>query len=232
MDKDLTKLPISDFNNSEIIGSCFYQQVAPDTQVFPSGIIGTKFTRCNLDNVLIPPGNIIEFDCCHRKIKIQNDLEDWVVDSSLKPIEPVNRKIFERLGLSIDPKDIPIDFIRKEIVVKAEWLRTKDLPEVTDWYLENPQIISQETRQSMNIVLKEKWDSLSNKGFYTDKYDEFPSIIAGITNKDEKAILITGNITQYTIEGKGVIIIQGRKSRPFVNLSVTFAKEQELAEAI
>lgn len=108
LDKDLTSLPASDFNNSEIVGSCFYQQAKPDTQVFPTRMTGVAFIRCNLDNVLIPSGNTIKSDCCHRKIVIQNDLEDWIVDDLGKPVEPVNRKVFERLGLSIDPKDIPL----------------------------------------------------------------------------------------------------------------------------
>lgn len=107
LDKDLTKEPASDFNNSEIIGSCFYQQKAPNTKVFPTGITSVKFVGCNLDNVLVPIGNTIE-DSCHRKIMIQNDLEDWVVNNSSEPVEPVNKKKFERLQLSTDPKNIPI----------------------------------------------------------------------------------------------------------------------------
>lgn len=107
MGQSFTHLPASDFNNSEIVGSCFYQQAAPKTKVFPVGITGVRFIRCNLDNVLIPSGNTVEPDCCHRKIMIQNDLEDWLVDDSGKPIEPISKKTFENLGLSIDSKDIP-----------------------------------------------------------------------------------------------------------------------------
>ncbi len=106
-DKDLTSLPASDFNNSEIVGSCFYQQKAPNTQVFPTGITGVTFRKCNLDNVLIPPGNTVDGGC-HRKIKIHNDLEDWIVDDLGKPIKPVNPSTFNNLGLSIDPKDIQL----------------------------------------------------------------------------------------------------------------------------
>lgn len=113
---DLTKEPISDFNNSEIIGSCFYQQVAPDTQVFPTGITGVKFIRCNIDNVLIPSGNTIEGGC-HRKIKMQNDLEDWIVDGSGNLIEPVSKKKFEKLGLSTNPKDIPAEKVDEPISI-------------------------------------------------------------------------------------------------------------------
>ena len=114
MDKDLTRESASDFNNSEIIGSCFYQQIAPETQVFPSGITGVKFSKCNLDNVLIPPGNTIEGGC-HRKIKVQNDLEDWFLDNSLKPVEPMSKKKFIELGISTDPKDIPATKLDKRV---------------------------------------------------------------------------------------------------------------------
>ena len=120
MDKDLTALPASDFNNSEIVGSCFYQQAAPDTQVFPTGITGVTFSKDNLDNVFIPPGNTIEPDCCHRKIMVQNDLEDWEVDNSLNPLKPINKKVFEGLGLSTDPKDIPAIKLKGNSVTQAK----------------------------------------------------------------------------------------------------------------
>lgn len=224
MDKDLTALSASDFNNSEIVGSCFYQQKAPDTQVFPSGITGVKFIKCNLDNVLIPTGNTIEGDC-HRKIKVQNDLEDWIVDGLGKPVEPVNPKTFTNLGLSITPNIIPTDFIRKEILSKVEWLRTKDLPEVTDWYLEPPQIISQETKNVVKIILKKMWDSLVDKNILTGMFDEPPSIKLKTTNESKEIVEVKGIITEYTIEGKGVVSIWGRKQRPMMNLSVTQAKK-------
>lgn len=230
LDKKFTHLFTSEFNNSEIRGSCFYQQVVPNTQVFPTGITGVIFVECNLDNVLVPVGNTIKGGC-HRRIMIQNDLEDWIIDDSLKPTEPINKIFFERLGLSVDPKDIPNDFIRRETIFKNDWLRTKDLPEVTDWYLETPKIIKQETKCVTKIILRLKWDLLPDKSILTNKFDNGnPSINTAITDKGEEVVVLKGDITRYTIEGKGVFMIQGRKPRPFVNLSVSFAKEQELAE--
>lgn len=123
LDKDLTKEPASDFNNSEIIGSCFYQQAGLNTKVFPVGITGVTFQECNLDNVFIPVGNTTE-KCSRKKIMRQNDLEDWLVDDSGNPIEARSKKEYLRLGISIDPKDLPISKLDKPITeIKMEELR-------------------------------------------------------------------------------------------------------------
>jgi hypothetical protein len=109
--QDLSSEPPEDFNG-DIVGSCFYQENAPDSEIFPSGITSI-FKRCNLDNVKIPAGATVQsesgIDSSSRKINIQNDLEDWVLDESLNPVEPINKKQFQDLGLSIDPNDIPAE---------------------------------------------------------------------------------------------------------------------------
>ena len=101
----------------EIVGSCFYQEARATSTtlvqirkaIFPVGMTGITFRRCNLDNVLIPPGNTVEPDCSTRVIRVQNDLEDWIMTSDVTPTptEPINRGEFEQLGISIDPADIP-----------------------------------------------------------------------------------------------------------------------------
>ena len=106
MDKTFLDVPVKEFNNTLIVGSCFYQQEEPNKKVFPEGMKGVTFVKCNLDNVYISKGNKIETGC-HRKLKSQNDLSDWVLDDELNPIEPMDKKEREKLGLSIDPKDIP-----------------------------------------------------------------------------------------------------------------------------
>ena len=103
-----------EFNNTEIVGTCFYQENSPDSDIFPDEMAGVTFTKCNLDNVLIPLGNIVNGGC-NRRIKVQNPTidnptpEDWILDNLGNPIEPVNKERFIKKGLSIDPKDIQID---------------------------------------------------------------------------------------------------------------------------
>lgn len=110
--------PASEFNNTTIRRSCFYQEWAEgDTEIikdiFPLGMVGVIFEECNLDNVLIPLGNTNK-NSINKKIKAQNDLEDWVLDNSLKPKEPMNKEQRLKAGVSIDPKDIPSKKFTKE----------------------------------------------------------------------------------------------------------------------
>ena len=87
-----------------IDGSCFGQETY--RAVFPLTMIGTTFRWCNLDNCVIPPGNEVEY-CSRRRFCVQNDLEDWLCDRDGRPVEPLNRKLFEQLGLSCDPATLP-----------------------------------------------------------------------------------------------------------------------------
>lgn len=128
--------PAKDFNDTEIVGSCFYQESAydagslsptpPDPRVviFPASMRGVVFKRCNLDNVIMPAGNTVVATgaepCCQRRIRVQNDLEDWALAADNKPLEPVAKKQFQRLGLSIDPKDIPAEKLEKSVTQEAE----------------------------------------------------------------------------------------------------------------
>lgn len=126
-DKSFTDIPAEEFNNSEVVGSCFYQQANSDTVIFPDYMIGVTFSRCNLDNVHIPSGNTVIMagpdKCCHRKIKVQNDLMDWILDDSLKPVEPAEKKLCVELGISTDPKDIP----KKKMAVSIVEQKMKEL---------------------------------------------------------------------------------------------------------
>jgi hypothetical protein len=120
MGQSLKGVPVEEFNNTEIKGSCFYQE-AKETDVevlsdiFPDGMVGVTFQRCNLDNVEIPAGNTIDGRCSNRKIKVQNDREDWVLSNLNAPIEPVDKKRFLQKGKSIDPQDIPDTPMQKVI---------------------------------------------------------------------------------------------------------------------
>jgi hypothetical protein len=111
------------FNNSEIVGSSFYQEAphrddsgsargtghrSPMVDVFPPDMTGVTFIRCTLDNVTIPAGNTIGERCTHRKLRVMNDGDDWVLDDvTNKPVEPMSVEMYEKYGVSIDPADIP-----------------------------------------------------------------------------------------------------------------------------
>jgi len=114
--QDLSNRPAAEFNNSEIVGSCFYQENKPDAHVFPADMTGVVFKRCNLDNCYIPKGNtvITEKDhpdySCTKRIKVfpptpikpglsEEVLElakrtevcsDWELDEKYWPVKPLH----------------------------------------------------------------------------------------------------------------------------------------------
>jgi hypothetical protein len=88
-----------------IYSSCFSCE-EPDSPMFPEKMKGVKFYNCNLNNCLIPEGNEV-IGGSQKRIIVQKDNEDWIVDESDKPVEPINKKFFIKLGLSTAPKDIP-----------------------------------------------------------------------------------------------------------------------------
>lgn len=102
--KKFLDVPASDFDG-EIIGSNFYQENKPNSEIFPAGISCT-FSRCNLDNVAIPKTCVVDGGS-NKQIKVQNDLTDWVLNSEGKPVEPMDRPFREAKNISCDPRDIP-----------------------------------------------------------------------------------------------------------------------------
>jgi len=107
-----------------IKGSCFYHECPEDrdeplVDVFPDGIECT-FERCNLDNVVIPPKCTVMECCTNKRVKVQNDREDWVLHPDNKPLEPIAKKRFIKLGISTDAKDIPTEKLDESIVMKTE----------------------------------------------------------------------------------------------------------------
>lgn len=123
--KSLVDIKPEELNDSIIIGSCFYQENVPDCKVFPDGAKGITFIDCNLDNVLLPPESKLQ-NSSNRRILMQNDLEDWILDEKLKPIVPIEKKLFLELGLSIDSKDIPNEKLDKSIINKKREELLKD----------------------------------------------------------------------------------------------------------
>jgi len=126
--QDLTKESADDFNNSEIVGSCFFQHTVR-TDVFPSAMTGVTFEKCNLDNCVIPAGNTVDKSCAHNQFIVQNDGCKWIVDASDDPTEPLNEKIFDHYSLSKDPADIPALSVGNKSVLITE--REKELLQAT-----------------------------------------------------------------------------------------------------
>ena len=105
--KSWKHLPAEAFNGKLIYGTSFYQPNRPKSDIFPDGMVGVTFIKCNLTNVLVPSGNTVEGGT-NQQIQAQNDWEDWILDSiTLEPIEPINKKQRIAAGQSIDPEDIP-----------------------------------------------------------------------------------------------------------------------------
>lgn len=118
MNQNFKTIPVEEFNNTIIIGSCFYQEGDPDADIFPDGIVGVDFKKCNLDNVLIKEGMAVDVTNSKKKIKVQNDLADWIVEkkqSIWKAKEPLNKAKFIELGISIDPNNIPVTKLDKPL---------------------------------------------------------------------------------------------------------------------
>jgi hypothetical protein len=97
----------AEFNDTEIIGSSFYQD-AHHTDVFSSNISGVTFTNCNLDNCNMPVGATVNGGT-NKHFALQNDGEYWIVDESGAPVSPRDTDRFDYCGLSQDPTDIPAE---------------------------------------------------------------------------------------------------------------------------
>jgi hypothetical protein len=113
--QSLLNVDPAEFSDSEIVGACFHQDI-PFTDVFPPGIKGVVFTKCNLDNCNIPPGATVNGGT-NKHFKTMNDQEYWLVGKDLKPIEPRDKEMFIKCGLSIDPKDIPAESLTEAITI-------------------------------------------------------------------------------------------------------------------
>jgi hypothetical protein len=106
LQQTLTDTDPKDWNDTDVVGSCFYNE-KPRTKVFPDGIKNVKFIGCNLDNIVIPETCAME-KCTNKLIQVQSDLNDWILDEDLKPVEPLDKARYIKLGVSYDPKDLPV----------------------------------------------------------------------------------------------------------------------------
>lgn len=119
--QDLSGRDPSEFPDT-ITGSNFAQET-PNSNAFPS-MTGKTFIDCNLDNVTVPGGNVL-INSPNRRIEKQNDQEDWICDSGGNPLEPITKKAFIELGISIDPADIPISPTSEPIVTTKQREQTE-----------------------------------------------------------------------------------------------------------
>jgi hypothetical protein len=133
--QDLSAEPAEDFNNTIIRGTCFAQEwlngdvISSEggKDIFPAGMTGVTFERCNLDNVNIPVGNIVTShggtDSSTKVVKWEYDGEDWIMIKNgevWEPTEPIRKKRFLALGLSINPADISTEKLAESVIVLKE----------------------------------------------------------------------------------------------------------------
>lgn len=65
--------------------------------------------------------------CSRIRHKVQNDLNDWLIDKDNKPTMPVDHKLYTKLGLPIpDPKDIPATKQSEPVDIKQKAIDKKD----------------------------------------------------------------------------------------------------------
>ena len=110
-----------EFNDTEIIGACFYQD-RPYSDVFPKDVKGLVLTKCNLDNVNIPAGATVNGGC-NNHILTQSDGEYWIVDRDLKPVRPRDADKYVALKLSTDPKALPAEPLAEPITFTHDPVR-------------------------------------------------------------------------------------------------------------
>lgn len=118
--KDFTGKSLKDEHilpGTNIYASVFYQENKPDEHIFPEDMAGVSFYNCNLDNVYVPLGNTI-IGGTHKNMMVQNDLRDWEIDETAKPIKVSNEKYWIAEGCSVDPKDIPLTKIVDTSLIK------------------------------------------------------------------------------------------------------------------
>lgn len=109
-------------NDINVYGTC-YSVEEPDTEVFRKDLKGVTFYNCNLDNCFIPEGNTV-IGGTHKRFKVQNDGNDWVLDKFNNPIEPVSAKVYQKYNLPVpNPKGLPTKMVEEiidlQMVVKS-----------------------------------------------------------------------------------------------------------------
>jgi hypothetical protein len=190
-----------EFNDTEIVGTCFYQEWHEDDgerivkDIFPVGMTGVTFRDCNLDNVLVPTGCRVEGGT-NKVIRVQNDLEDWVCDVAGKPVEPIAKVLFVQFGLSIDPADIPADFIRQEQMPETVYQQA----DLSVRFYKTPVVTKREERSLIRQIPASAWNQMT-----TLQKDMTKAALGTGTQVIVKGAVIELHtvVALVTIEGKG-----------------------------
>jgi hypothetical protein len=97
--QSLKDRPVEEFSGQTIKGSCFYQEVpyggslpTKGVDIFPDGMTGATFVRCNMDNVYVPPGNFViagdGVPSSTRKIMTDDEGFDCLAKDNASVLEP------------------------------------------------------------------------------------------------------------------------------------------------
>lgn len=188
--QSLLDVPVEELNSTTIKGSCFAQESRGYAVTFRAALTGVIFEGCNLDNVFIPPGNIIADDCCHRRILVQKDGQDWLVDETLTPIEPLNKALIFTEGGNVDPTKIPLKYIVEDRIRSD--LYDAQFPGNTvaasSWYREVPTVVStQIVKVSVNITKAAHEEMLT-----TREYAPFIGNPKAHDVEDSKGVIVPG----------------------------------------
>ncbi len=65
--------------------------------------------------------------CSTRRIQVQNDLRDWELDRSNKPIKVTNEKYWVLKQISVDPKYIPKEKVSLEKITTVKDAENRDI---------------------------------------------------------------------------------------------------------
>lgn len=74
--------------------------------------------------------NIKLLKSSNLRFKVQNDLRDWEIDGSNKPIKVRNEKYWNMKGISVDPQFIPKEKISLEKITIVKDKDNKDVQQI------------------------------------------------------------------------------------------------------
>lgn len=111
MHQSFKHLPASEFNNSTIIGSCFYQEITfgntlpkDGVDIFPDDVVGLVLDGCNCDNVNTNKPGITILDSkgiptSTRKIMCDDEGKDCLAKDNAGTLEPDKGNRLSSVGI-------------------------------------------------------------------------------------------------------------------------------------